>query len=219
MGKITQKENLKGTSAYLNDVKIRGAMEERHDSNLKRLDEAARKYNLTFKDNKSTTRSRIMRLLGFEISDRIVRPDLEWLQPLGILLETSTHCGTVCLLLIVGLTLFWENPPRTVVFLTLPLPLSLPLMTNLYPSLWRPMFSTLLSLPLIEWTTCCIYSEFSIQWATSLSDWERTPCYCPIDQVALLSYWSYIYHYHRSEIDFHHVQSYSQQQNKNDIQR
>ncbi|KHJ41999.1 reverse transcriptase [Trichuris suis] len=68
-------EKLKGTFAYLDDITICGTSKDDHDRKLERFLKAAKKWNLTFNEEKSTFASTKLRILGYEVEDGKIRPD------------------------------------------------------------------------------------------------------------------------------------------------
>uniref|UniRef100_A0A5S6QP22 Reverse transcriptase domain-containing protein n=1 Tax=Trichuris muris TaxID=70415 RepID=A0A5S6QP22_TRIMR len=75
-------EKLEGTFAYLDDITICGVSKADHDKNLERFLNAARKWNFTFNEAKSTFSTTKLRILGYEIENGEIRPDPLRLQPL-----------------------------------------------------------------------------------------------------------------------------------------
>ena len=67
---IIERNNCKGTFAYLYNITICGKTKEEHDANLQQFLEAAAKHNLTFKKNKCTYSSDCISLLRYQIHDR-----------------------------------------------------------------------------------------------------------------------------------------------------
>ena len=74
---IIERNNSKGTFAYLDNITICGKTKEEHDANLQQFLEAAAKRNLTFNKNKCTYSYDYISLLGYQIHDRTLRPDPE----------------------------------------------------------------------------------------------------------------------------------------------
>ena len=79
---IITKEKLSATFAYIDNVTICGSDVAEHDLNLSKFIEVARKYGLTFNDDKSIIRTKVIRMLGYEISKGTIKPDPERLQTL-----------------------------------------------------------------------------------------------------------------------------------------
>ena len=79
---IITSENLEATFAYVDDVTVCGKDQQEHDRNLNKLKEAIIKYNLILNEEKSVYSVREINLLGYNISDGVIRPDPERLRPL-----------------------------------------------------------------------------------------------------------------------------------------
>lgn len=79
---LIRKENLAGTFAYLDDITICGKSEDEHKLNLDRFLEAAEKYNLTLNKDKCKFCQESINILGYTISNQIIKPDNERLKPL-----------------------------------------------------------------------------------------------------------------------------------------
>ena len=71
-----------GTFAYLDDITVSGKTREEHDKNLKQFLKAASDCNLTLNENKCVFATRKLKLLGYYISDGVMRPDLERVKPI-----------------------------------------------------------------------------------------------------------------------------------------
>ncbi|QQP49647.1 Uncharacterized protein FKW44_010390, partial [Caligus rogercresseyi] len=72
---IIEKENLKNTFAYIDDVTICGKDLAEHEINLNKFMDAAKKYRLTTNENKSKFRLTNNKLLGCEIAHGTLKPD------------------------------------------------------------------------------------------------------------------------------------------------
>ncbi|XP_054712929.1 uncharacterized protein LOC129222440 [Uloborus diversus] len=79
---IIQEEKLNGVFPYLDDVTVCGRNQEDHDKNLEHFLSAIKKYNLTLNNDKCSFSVRTVKLLGYIISDKTIRPDPSRLQPL-----------------------------------------------------------------------------------------------------------------------------------------
>ena len=79
---IIEEEGLQDTFAYVDNVTICGCDFSSHDRNLQRFLNAAKKYGITFNDDKSTIATNKVCLLGYEISQGQLRPDPERFQAL-----------------------------------------------------------------------------------------------------------------------------------------
>ena len=75
MDDFISQNNLKGTFAYLDDVTICGLTKEKHDENLGRFMKAAERYRMTLHKDKCVFFSTSIRLLGYEVRHKELRPD------------------------------------------------------------------------------------------------------------------------------------------------
>ncbi|CAH8833617.1 unnamed protein product [Trichobilharzia szidati] len=82
ISQIIRNENLQATFAYLDNITICGENTEQHAKNLARFYEASRKYGLTFNENKSVIGVKQVKLLGYEVSHKMIKPDPDRLQAL-----------------------------------------------------------------------------------------------------------------------------------------
>ena len=82
MDDIIRKENIRDTFTYIDNVTVCGKNQEEHDRNLAHFLDCARKYNLTFNEDKSCLGAKEIKLLGFLVSKGNIQPDPERLQPL-----------------------------------------------------------------------------------------------------------------------------------------
>ena len=71
-----------GIFAYLDDITVCGKTREEHDKNLKQFLKAASDCNLTLNENKCVFATRKLNLLGYYISDGVMRPDPERVKPI-----------------------------------------------------------------------------------------------------------------------------------------
>lgn len=79
---IIRSENLQGTFAYVDNITICGTNQADHDANLDKFRQAARKYNLTFNEDKSIISKHAVSMLGYQIENHTIKPDPERLEPL-----------------------------------------------------------------------------------------------------------------------------------------
>ena len=79
---LIQRNKLKRTYAYLDNITVAGETQEIRDSNLKAFLQTASKANLTFKESKSTFSVPVIDALGYRISHQQIKPDSERLRPL-----------------------------------------------------------------------------------------------------------------------------------------
>jgi len=80
--KIIQDENLEGTFSYIDNVTVCGRDQVEHDANLQKLVAAVKKFNLTFNEEKCQYYSRSVKLLGYIIENKTIKPDPDRLEPL-----------------------------------------------------------------------------------------------------------------------------------------
>ena len=93
MDKIIQDEGLQGTFAYLDDVTICGKDQADHDKNLEAFFRAAKKYKMAINHEKSRLSSSTLRILGYEISNGLLRPDPSRLEALKSMPLPTTPKG------------------------------------------------------------------------------------------------------------------------------
>lgn len=74
---IIQTAQLRDTFAYVDNVTICGRTIADHDLNLKKFLDTAKLCGITFNDNKSIIASHSIKLLGYEVSKGIIKPDPE----------------------------------------------------------------------------------------------------------------------------------------------
>ena len=79
---VIAKENIKDTFAFVDNVTICGKTQKEHDENLDKFLEAAKKYNMTFNEEKSILSTDTLTLFGNVISKGTTKPDPERLRPL-----------------------------------------------------------------------------------------------------------------------------------------
>ncbi|XP_046407451.1 uncharacterized protein LOC124172088 [Ischnura elegans] len=80
--RIIKEEKLKGTFPYLDDVTVCGHDQQEHDQNLERFLGAVEKYNLTLNQDKCKYSTKSVKILGYLIEDRVIKPDPDRLAPL-----------------------------------------------------------------------------------------------------------------------------------------
>ena len=82
MDNFIAENDLKNTWAYLDNLSTAGNTQEEHNENLSKLLVAAEKHNFTFNENRSIMSVDTVKLLGYVISHKSIKPDPEWLEPL-----------------------------------------------------------------------------------------------------------------------------------------
>lgn len=79
---IIRKEGLQATFAYVDNITVCGDTKDSHDLNLQKFYSVAKKYNLTFNEEKSIISVKSLNLLGYNVSHREIKPDADRLEPL-----------------------------------------------------------------------------------------------------------------------------------------
>ena len=79
---IIEREELRDTFAYVDNVTICGRNQDEHDVNLQKFLTAAVKHNMTFNADKSIFSSRSITLLGYVVENGTMKPDPARLRPL-----------------------------------------------------------------------------------------------------------------------------------------
>ena len=86
-------EKLNATFPYIDDITICGKTRVEHDQNLDRFLKAAKQWNMTINYKKSKFAKTTIKLLGYEISYGVIKPDSDRLQPLLNLPMPTTKKG------------------------------------------------------------------------------------------------------------------------------
>jgi transposase InsO family protein len=74
---IIHLEKLEGTFAYVDNITVCGRDQLEHDENLQKFYSAVEKYHLTLNQRKSIISAKSVRLLGYEVSKGVIKPDPE----------------------------------------------------------------------------------------------------------------------------------------------
>ena len=82
MDDLINKEKLKGTFIYVDNVTICGYDKADHDTNLSNFLKLANRYGLKFNESKSVFSCKTINLLGYEVSKGIIKSDPDRLKPL-----------------------------------------------------------------------------------------------------------------------------------------
>ena len=82
INQIILKYNCKGTFAYLDDITVCGRTREEHDKNLEIFLNAAQECNLTLNEKKCAFATTAIKLLGYQISDGMLKPDPDRVKPI-----------------------------------------------------------------------------------------------------------------------------------------
>ena len=77
MDAIISGVSLEDTFAYLDDITICGRDQAHHDRNLERFLAADKRKNLTYNEEKCVFSTRVLNILGCEVSEGEIRPDPE----------------------------------------------------------------------------------------------------------------------------------------------
>ena len=82
MDEFISNNKLHGIYAYLDNLTVCGRDQDKHDANLSRFLDAAKKHNLKFNDQKCTICTTSIKLLGYKVNNGEIRPDPDRLHPL-----------------------------------------------------------------------------------------------------------------------------------------
>ncbi|KAF8793439.1 Retrovirus-related Pol polyprotein like [Argiope bruennichi] len=82
IGRIIKDEKLKGTFLYLDNVTVCGRDQYEHDQNLKRFLDIIKKYSLTINQDKCNYSTKCVKLLGYLIENKIIKPYPDRLAPM-----------------------------------------------------------------------------------------------------------------------------------------
>lgn len=80
--KIINDEMLEGVFPYLDDVTVCGKNQNEHDENLDRFLKAIQKYDLTLNEEKCRFSEQSVKLLGYVVGNKTLKPDPNRLKPL-----------------------------------------------------------------------------------------------------------------------------------------
>ena len=87
---MIEKNDLKGTFAYIDNVTIGGMTKEEHDKNSRLFEEICRERNITLNESKITKDARVINILGYQVGNGMVAPEPERLMPLREMRPPST---------------------------------------------------------------------------------------------------------------------------------
>ena len=76
-----EKENLKHTFPYLDNVTVAGKTQAEHDANVEAFLEAIKRNYFTLNDSKTITSVPKIQILGYEVCHSLIKPDPERLRP------------------------------------------------------------------------------------------------------------------------------------------
>ena len=82
MDRFVEKEGLKDTFPYLDNITVAGHDQNEHDENVKKLREAIQCRNVTLNENETVESKSSINLLGYCFGNGIITPDQERLCPL-----------------------------------------------------------------------------------------------------------------------------------------
>ena len=82
MDEIVEKDKLKGTFPYLDNVTVGGMNQEEHDANVSAFLDALKRRHLNLNDSKTISSVSDISILGYRVRNGTIRPDPERLQPL-----------------------------------------------------------------------------------------------------------------------------------------
>ena len=106
INQFISQNSLTGTFAYLDDITICGKTKEEHDNNLDAFLKAANKYQLTLNMNKCTFSTNCVNLLGYTITNGLLKPDPNRLKPL---IELPVTCDTASLRRVAGMFAYYSQ--------------------------------------------------------------------------------------------------------------
>ena len=79
---IIEDHGLTGTYAYLDNVTVAGKTQEQHDKNVKKFLTTVKDRNLTLNHDKTVASVKTIKVLGYEVSNGLIKPDPDRLSPL-----------------------------------------------------------------------------------------------------------------------------------------
>lgn len=82
MDKFVEKEGLKDTFPYLDNITVAGLDQKEHDENVRKFREAIQRRNLTLNESKSVESKASINILGYCVGNGIITPAQERLRPL-----------------------------------------------------------------------------------------------------------------------------------------
>ena len=82
ISQFIEKENLKHTFPYLDNVTVAGKTQAEHDANVEAFLEAIKRNNFTLNDSKTITSVPKFQILRYKVGHGLIKPDPERLRPL-----------------------------------------------------------------------------------------------------------------------------------------
>ena len=82
ISQFIKEENLSNTYAYLDNVTVAGSTQLEHDRNVKAFIDAIRRRNFTLNENKTISSVSDIKILGYVVGNKCIKPDPERMKPL-----------------------------------------------------------------------------------------------------------------------------------------
>ena len=82
ISQFIKEKNLSNTYAYLNNVTAAGSTQLEHDRNVKAFIDAIRRRNFTLNENKTISSVSDIKILGYVVGNKCIKPDPERMKPL-----------------------------------------------------------------------------------------------------------------------------------------
>ena len=82
ISQFIKEENLSNTYAYLDNVTVAGCTQLEHDRNVKAFIDAIRCQNFTLNENKTISSVSDIKILGYVVGNKCIKPDRERMKPL-----------------------------------------------------------------------------------------------------------------------------------------
>ena len=79
MDKLVAEENLSGTFPYVDNITVAGRNQEEHDKNVQKL---IHHRNLTLNETQTKMSVLFINILGYQVGNGIIKPDVDRLRPL-----------------------------------------------------------------------------------------------------------------------------------------
>ena len=103
---IIEVEKLDDTFSYVDNLKVCGKTLDEHNKNLEKVNEIAKKINITFNENKSIICAASITLLGYTVSHNKITPDYNRLK---LLLEMTPPSNLKSQKRIVGMFSYYSK--------------------------------------------------------------------------------------------------------------
>ena len=82
ISQFIKEENLSNTYAYLDNVTVPGSTQLEHDRNVKAFIDTIRRRNFTVNKNKTISSVSDIKILGYVVGNKCIKPDPERMKPL-----------------------------------------------------------------------------------------------------------------------------------------